>query len=285
MARTVDEIKQQMAAAFMGSAKLQELYGFAAGATFASRFSSASLEGLLLYIVAYAMWVVEKLLDVHRAEVDAELLKMMPHTARWYREKVLRFQYPNRQLIADTDRYDNEGLSEDDVAGLEVVKFCAVTDKLDKLQVKVAKGEPGSRAKLDKDEVEALTYYLTEIRDAGVKIEVVNQQADRLTMTATIYYNPLALKPDEKPVEMAVKDYISNMEFNGSLSYTRLVDRIQAVPGVELVDVQSVMTQRASFDPVPLGVQKFAESGYWVVDAGNSAALQITYTPYKEEDL
>jgi hypothetical protein len=115
------------------------------------------------------------------------------------------------------------------------------------------------------------------IRDAGVRINLVNLPADALTLTVDIYYNPLLLSPAAKPVEDAVKNYISSLEFNGALSATRLVDVMQAVPGVELVDI----TGATVAGNVPLGVQKIAASGHWAFK--NESDLQINYIVYSNE--
>jgi hypothetical protein len=266
----------------VADAAVRAKYGLAEGATFEGSLSAVSVERALLYAWSASAWVVEQLLGLHKSEVDGALLALMPHTARWYKEKALRFQFPGRALVADTDRYDNSGLTEEDIAGLEVVKFCAVTDKVGELQVKVAKGAAGARAPLSADEVAGLSYYLSEVRDAGVRVTVVNRSADRLTMSATVYYNPLALDPAAHPVEAAVREYASGLAFNGVLSTTRLVDVMQGVAGVMLVQLAAATVQRAQNAAEPLGVQRVAESGYWV--AGEED-ISIAYTPYSEGDI
>ena len=283
MARTFAEIKQGMTSEWMNNEEVQQKYALNQNKTFDEQFSAVSLENIIFLVVTAAIWAVENLFDVHAAEVNAELATKMPHTTRWYANKVLRFQFPNRNLVADTDKYDNTGLTADEIAALEVVKFCAVTDKLSELQIKVAKGEPGAREPLSSDEVNGLEYYLSEVRDAGVKTVVVNRQADKFYAVVDIYYNPLLLNPADKPVETAVKQYISNLDFNAALSTTHLVDRMQAVEGVMLVDLTDVSVRRADNQKVPLGVQKIADSGYWIVqDEGD---LEVNYIVYNNADI
>jgi hypothetical protein len=270
MARTVDEIKQSIADSFLSNETVRSLYGDA-------QLPASSVESVLFHSVAQVVQTLERLFDVHRAEVAAELLAKMPHTARWYREKVLRFQHPNRALIPDSDRYDNAGLSADDVARLEVVKYCAVGENSDELKIKVAKGEPGKRTPLADGEASALSAYLAAIRDAGVRIALVNAPADALALKIDIYYSPLLLSPAAGIVEDAVRQYISNLEFNGALSATRLTDALQAIPGVELVNITSAKV----WGNTPLGVQKIATSGYWKFSEEND--LQVNYIVYSGE--
>lgn len=66
MARTIAEIKQEMTDAFMGESVVREKYGFSSTDTFDTRFSKVSIEGLLFYVVAFGVWVLEKLFDSHK---------------------------------------------------------------------------------------------------------------------------------------------------------------------------------------------------------------------------
>ena len=89
MARTIAEIKQGMTDRFMAEEAVRERYGLTSGDTFESKFSKVSIEGLLLYVVAFGIWVVERLMDEHRTAVEGMLAERLPHTARWYRNLVL----------------------------------------------------------------------------------------------------------------------------------------------------------------------------------------------------
>lgn len=283
MARKLEDIKKQMTDAFIGNDAVQSVYGLDVAKNFEEQFSKVSIESILFYVFAYAIWLVESLFDVHKAEVDAMLDNKMSHRKKWYQEKVLRFQYPGRTLIDDKDIYDNTGLSADDIAALEVVKFCAVEDLVGDLKIKVAKGSVGVRTQLSVGEVAGLQSYLEEIRDAGVNTTIINQQADKIFATINVYYNPLILTPTDEPVEAAFITYISTLDFNGLMKRNRLEDNLQDVPGVELVDIVSIETQRAANPKESLGVQKVAESGYWVLN--NTADLVINYIPYSHGNI
>lgn len=278
MAQLISEIKQQMTEVFITQTAVITLYELDVTKTFEEQFSKVSLESMLFYCVAVGIWVLQKLFDVFKTEVAAELDAKMPHTVKWYQFKVLRFQYPNRALIEDTDKYDNDNLSADEIAELEIVKFCAVEDRLSELRIKVAKGEVGSREVLDASEVLGLQYYLSEVKDAGVKIVIVNQQADKITAEIDIYYNPLLLTADSNPVLDAFKNYVQNLNFNGEIQMNKLEDSLQSVQGVVLVHIKNVYVQRAANPPELLEVRAVAESGYYIVE--NDSYININYIPY-----
>ena len=117
MARTIAEIKDGIAGDFMRNEDVARAYGFEVGDSFTAHFSKASVESVLFYIFACAAWVVESLFDEHRREVNLCIEEILPHRPKWYRDKVLGFM-KNKVLIADTDRYDTEGMSEDDIMTL-----------------------------------------------------------------------------------------------------------------------------------------------------------------------
>lgn len=278
MARTIPEIKTQMTDEFIADPVIISQYQLEAGKTFDEQFSPVSIESILFYIVATGYWIQEMLFDTHTVEINAALDAMLPHTVRWYRTKVLQFQYPNRALIPDTDQYDNTGLTPEEIEELQVVKYCAVEDRYSKLYIKVAKGEPGARQTLSDDEETALSYYINEIKDAGVPYQIINQQADKFAVKAVIYYNPMLLNPADRIVETAIREYVSNLTFNGEYANVFLVDHLQAIPGVIIPHLIEVRTQRAANPWEIIDVKTIAESGYFIVE--NDSDLDITYIPY-----
>ena len=74
--------------------------------------SKTAIWRLLIYIASVAIWTLEKIFDQHKKEVDERLSELKPHTARWYRNKALAFQY-GFDLKEDSDIFDNKGNSEE----------------------------------------------------------------------------------------------------------------------------------------------------------------------------
>lgn len=234
MARSIAEIKGVMTGEFMASEEMQIKYGFKAGDKWEDTFSKVSVENILFYVFAASLYVVERLFDTHKTDVGAMLDTMLPHTARWYREKALAFMYLT-PLIDGTDRYDTAAMTQSKIEELRVVKYAAVVEDIptSTLTVKVAADNKGSRGPLDDEQLMGLTQYLERIKDAGVKIEIINKEADKLDISADIAYDPLM---DKGVVEdaciAAIKGYVENLPFNGQFSNMGLVDVLQLVQGV-----------------------------------------------------
>lgn len=58
----------------MAESAVRDKYGFTSSDTFEGRFSKVSIEGLLFYVVAFGIWVLEKLFDTHKKLLSLCLL-------------------------------------------------------------------------------------------------------------------------------------------------------------------------------------------------------------------
>ena len=283
MARTIDTINNDLKQAFMQDTTLAEKYGFTAGANFADTFSRFSIESIILYIVAASIWTLEKLFDTHTAEVTDYIATMKPHSLRWYVEKAKAFMY-GVPLIDGSDQYDTTNLTDEQIAEKKIVTFAACTEANATLYLKVAKAGP---APLTADEKAAFVAYLQEIKDAGVRIDVISEQGDYLKLDMVIYYDPLLINADgeskadgTKVVEQAIKDYIENIPFNGEFRKNELEDAIQAVDGVVMVEFVAAYHSETGAEDTYDEVVPYCKpaSGYFKFD--NADLSDVTYQPY-----
>lgn len=272
-----------MAEAFMQDTNLAIKYGFEVGADFNNTFSKVSIESLLLYIVAVGIWTLEKLFDTHTAEVTDYIATMKPHSLRWYVEKAKAFMY-GVPLIDGSDQYDTTNLTDEQIAEKKIVTFAACTEANATLYLKVAKAGP---APLTADEKAAFIAYLHEIKDAGVRIDVISEQGDYLKLDMVIYYDPLLINADgeskadgTKVVEQAIKEYIENIPFNGEFRKNELEDAIQAVEGVVMVEFNAAYHSETGDEDTYDEVVPYCKpaSGYFKFD--NADLSDVTYQPY-----
>lgn len=238
MARSISDIKNELTREWMNNKAVADCYGFKPGETFSKRFGAASIENMLFYIFAVGAWTLEKLFDLHREEVTAQVDATIPHRPQWYRNKALAF-IPNRELLPDSDSY---GLNEEEAEAERVVRHAVAIESRDSsvLIIKVAGGQEGERAPINPDEQTKLERYLNEIKDAGVRISVINEAPERFNCTVDVYYNPL-LAPEfvAAKCKSAITNYIENLPFNGEYSNMALIDCLQAIEGVRIAEMQS----------------------------------------------
>ena len=284
MARTVEEIKKDMTAEFMKMEAVKSTYGLDGSKSFADCFSMASLENIIFYVFAVAVWALEKLFDLHRADVDARIEQLEPHTLRWYVSKAKAYMQ-GQKLVTDCDYYDTEGMTEQDIAAAKVVKYAVATESNTVVYIKVAREVDGNPAALTAGQLEGLTSYMNDIKDAGVSVQLRNEPADQMRISLLIYYDPTLLIIDangngsqngKDPVRETTKQVIENLPFNGMFRKSDLMAALQALPCVEVADIKSVKVKPrngAEWQTVEGYDRPF--SGYYSIDA-----LTVDYQPY-----
>lgn len=266
MRRTIDEIKESITIDFMNNESAANMFGFTAGDNFSKHFSKVSVINTLFYVFAAAAWVQEGLFDEHRREVEARIEQIMPHRPKWYRDRVLGFM-KDMVLEEGTDRYDTLDMSEDQIELAKVVKHVVAAENPDAsiLTIKVAGETGGVRSKLDEHTETQLAAYIAEIKDAGVRISLVNYDPDIFNCEVDIFYNPLlSSETVEAACRAAIEDYIENLPFNGEYTNMALVDALQKVAGVKVVEFKaSNSVPRSTGVEAPINARYTPEAGYF----------------------
>ncbi len=284
MARTRNEIYNDITAWFVSTAVIKAVYGLEDNKTFAEQFSAVSIEAVIFSTVATAIWALEKLFDLHKQEVNEIIATMKPHTIRWYAAKFKLFQYGD-DLIADSDEYDNEGKTNEQIAASRIIAYSAVAEIENRLVGKVAK-DTGDLAPLDAEELSAFKEYVARIKDAGVQVEIITENADNLRQTIDIYYNPLILNARGErldgssltPVVDAIRAYLKNLPFNGELVLAFLADALQKIDGVVIPHIVSSAYQYGGLDWTPFAVKVLPHSGYLRITDENLTINYIAQT-------
>lgn len=271
-----------MTATFCQERAVVEKYELNPKKSFDQQFSSASIENILFYCFAFAIWTLEVLFDKHRTEVERRIEQLEPHTLRWYVNKAKAFMY-GYQLVKDADYYDTTELSETDIDKARVVKYAVASESNTVVFLKVAaRGEDGQPAKLNASQFASLTSYMNSVKDAGVAIKLVNENADNIRINMVVYYDPTVMNSDgavsdgTQPVLEAVKTVITNLPFNGVFRKSDLLAAVIDVPGVEVADIVSVKVKTANaadFADV-MGYDK-PYSGYYAIES-----LNVSYRSY-----
>lgn len=243
MARTIEEIKQTMTSAFMNDSAAQSAYGFGENERFSSRFSKVSIENILFYIFALCAYTIERLTDSHLQQVTAVCQQLRPHTLTWYQQQALAFRY-GEAINDNTGQYDQPPTDNT----LMPISHCAVTEAdTNGLIVKVATADSnGNLSPLSDSMLVAFSSYINRVKDAGIRLTIISNAADTLVLSMTIYVDIAVFKLDGtlvgepvKPIEEAVKKYLTLLPFNGELVLEHLTDYLQQIDGVEVPHINS----------------------------------------------
>lgn len=230
MARKLEEIQNELLTAKANESMLSNL----------DSTSKVSIFRLWIYIVAFSTWTLEKLFDTHKADVDYQLSILKPHTARWYRNMALAFQY-GFDLLTDSDKFDNNGKTQQEIENAKIIKYSAVTEAEteSRLIIKIATEANGLLAPVSTTQLDAFKAYIAEIKDAGVRVSIINYLPDLLKLNLRIVRDALILDVNgmnrqtaEFPVNDAIQAFIKELPFNGELSLQKLEERLLAVEGV-----------------------------------------------------
>lgn len=274
MARTIDYWYQQIITQKNNTTELNGLTSTSKTANYV----------LWAFIVAVVIAALDNLFDWHKSDVDNELATLKPHGVKWYRDLALRFQY-GQELIADSDKYANTGLTADQIAAQKIITQAAVTEIDGKLRIKIVKLVDGDYAQLNGDEMTAFAAYISATKDAGVKITNDSLPPDSLKLSIDVFYNPLVLKSDGSridgnaatPAPDAINGYLKNLKFNGEFSNMRLVDQLQGVDGVELATIKLSQAKYGLFPFTGIDEIYIPDAGYLRISPGN---LTINYRQY-----
>lgn len=247
MARSIAEIKKVMTDEFLANEELRSAYGINGEVTWEQKFSTVSVENILLYIVAACLYIHETLWDMYRQEVNRKIEENIVPTIRWYYTQCRCYQH------GDVLQYDESSQSvryQTDDASKRIVTYAAVRDRGGSLLIQVAKGN--TPTPLSADELNGFRAYMNQVKIAGVVLEIQSKQPDSIYIGARVQVDPSVITLDGKrisdgsfPVRDAVNTYLQNIVYGGTFNKTKCVDAIQSVEGVIDVTLEEVRARTA----------------------------------------
>jgi hypothetical protein len=241
--------------------------------------SKVAIYRLLTYVVAFAIWSLEKLFDIHKKEIDTAIYEQKSGTPTWYKNMSLGFQF-GFDLIVDSDKFDNTGFTDDEIESSKIIKYCSVKESSEsnRLIIKVAGEKDDVLTPLTNIEITSFSEYINEIKYAGVKINVVNNPADKLLLDMDIYVDVLVIDQNGnsianggKPVETAIKSYMKSLPFDGELVINDLIEKLRDVPGVINAHIKTASSSYYDIltlsyvDFSPINVKTIPVAGYFEI--------------------
>ncbi|CDF80561.1 conserved hypothetical protein [Formosa agariphila KMM 3901] len=218
--------------------------------------------------------------DLHATEVDTQILNQKNARLPWYRFMALKYQY-GFDLITDTDNFDNDNATEEQIETSKIIKYAAVNEsEVDSRVILKIAGETSEElSPITLEQRSAFDAYIAEIKPAGVKVTIINYEPDILYLDLRIYRDPLVLSDTgmsilngNYPVEDAIKEYMKELPFDGEFIVQSFVDKLQLVNGVKIAHIVNIESawidpQLDDYgDPVPVDVKTIPTSGYFKVN-------------------
>lgn len=246
--------------------------------------SKTAIWRLILWIFAFAIYIHERVFDQYKREISLMIQEEKSHSQRWYRNMALRFQY-GFLLITDDDQFNNDGFTSERIEDSKIIKYSAVTESEDhsRLIIKIATESDGKLKPITNDQKIAFESYISEIKDAGVQITVVNFLPDRLQLFLKIKRDPnvidsngVSILNGNEPIKDALQKFLKELPFNGELILNHLVDRLQVIDGV--INPHLIAAKTSWIDPnindygfyETVDISKIPVSGYFEIDLKNT---------------
>lgn len=238
-----------MTEAFMSDPDIRQKYGLSGSGSFEDTFSAVSIESILFFIVASAIYVLESLFDQFRSDVDEKIATAVLASIPWYHKICLEYQHGDSLVYDETTGQFCYRIQD---SSKQLVKFAACRDKGGGVLVLVS-GEDadGLPTALSDDILTPFKSYLNSRKPAGVIMEVYSYDPDEIRIYMQIQYDPMTMSEDGSliadasvfPVEDAVETYLQGIVYGGVFNKTKLVDAVQSATGVTDVILNDVETK------------------------------------------
>lgn len=203
--------------------------------------------------IAQCMAIQGQLFDQYQIELTNIANSAVPTTDLWVQNEVFKFQYSasNPQYVQLINLIPTYPVID---STLQIISRCsAVTLGNGVVRIKVATSEPP--VALSSDQLTALISYCNNVIGGGVVVSLSSINADRLSLSAQVYYDGQFTASIQTDVKAAINAYLSSIPFDGVVVKSNIELAIKAVIGVNDVTISS-MAGRASI------------SGYTGVDSG-----------------
>jgi hypothetical protein len=281
MARTLNEINQELRTNFMANTTMQARYGFASGATFEDEFSIVSFEAILFFVIATSIWSLEQIFDTHKQWMIDKESTLKPWNLPTLVANAKKFQFGDALIfIGGQYRYLTENPAQ------QLVKLASANESGNTVVLKVATLNSSNLPEpLTTEQRTAFQAYIKQMKPPGVKMAVVSRPADSLKIFYTIYIDPLVLNTNGemlsntsvKPVEATITTFIQSLPFDGVFEVTKLTDAIQQTVGVRNPVFQSGEVKYGTLAYQSIPDFYVPNAGYLAIDPAFPLSVTIQY--------
>ncbi len=244
--------------------------------------SRVALWRLLFWVVAVCAYALDLVFEMAIANIEEVSKQSRYGTLKWYSLKALQFQF-GFSLVWNNNEYVYEVLD----ASAQIIKKAAAHENGNVVNVKVAKMANNKPAPLSAIELSSFETYLKTIKPAGVKVQVISDQADDLRLYLKVNYDALLMDSTGQllssagsyPVQNAINNYLNGLNdtFDGTLELMTLIDYIQAAAGVVSAYVINASARYGTLPFVSFTERYQSNAGHIAIDSSTLLSSTITY--------
>ncbi|GEP52386.1 hypothetical protein FNO01nite_30580 [Flavobacterium noncentrifugens] len=280
MARSRIDIKHEITAAFIADRVIIEQYQLTPGKTFEEEFSLTSFENTFFDALSFSYMLHEQI-------VEANAQNSRPQNLPNLKLAVLNY-HDGLELVWKDGQFQYDLTNIADAEERKIIDRCSILESDDgELVIKIATDNNGSLEPVNAAQELRIKAYLQNIKVPGVRIRLINMEADLIETNLTVYVDPALIDLETGrlldtagnvfPVKDAISEYLSELEFNGAFVKDYLKAKVRSAKGIKLVTIDMMRSKFAAYPFTEFGEWKIPEAGYIKIRPEN---LTINYLDY-----
>lgn len=193
--------------------------------------SKMSVMNGISWAVAAVVHTFETILDVFAVDISNAISSRVNGTPQFYANALLKYQKGDELIVREDGLAFMYATVDESKKIITQVAYeeSDIENGLDsQLILKVATGTKGDLKAIQAEELEPIKNYINKIKFAGTRLEVVSGKGDVLIPRLTVYYDGAVLPSViYDNIDASISNYIMNMEFNGNVYVSKVMDAIK----------------------------------------------------------
>ncbi len=208
--------------------------------------SKMSVMNGILWVVAAVIYSFETLLDVFAVDITEAINGRINGTPNYYANALLQYQQGDELIVREDGLAFGYAAVDETKRIITQVSYVESTDDQNidsKLILKVATGTKGNLEAIPAEELVPINAYIGKLKFAGTRVEVISTKGDVLIPRLTVFYDG-AIPESEMydAIEVQLKEYVMNIEFDAAVYVSRLTDAIRKAEHVTDVFIDESAT-------------------------------------------
>ena len=208
--------------------------------------SKMSVMNGILWVVAAVIYSFETLLDVFAVDITEAINGRVNGTPNYYANALLQYQHGDELIVREDGLAFGYAAVDESKRIITQVSYVESTDDQNidsKLILKVATGTKGNLEAIPAEELVPINAYIGKLKFAGTRVEVISTKGDVLIPRLTVFYDG-AIPESEMydAIEVQLKEYVMNIEFDAAVYVSRLTDAIRKAEHVTDVFIDESAT-------------------------------------------
>lgn len=208
--------------------------------------SKMSVMNGILWVVAAVIYSFETLLDVFAVDITEAINGRINGTPNYYANALLQYQQGDELIVREDGLAFGYAAVDETKRIITQVSYVESADDQNidsKLILKVATGTKGNLEAIPAEELVPINAYIGKLKFAGTRVEVISTKGDVLIPRLTVFYDG-AIPESEMydAIEVQLKEYVMNIEFDAAVYVSRLTDAIRKAEHVTDVFIDESAT-------------------------------------------